>query len=81
VATLYLENVLEELSKALGKRAREHRKLITAEAISPPECTIPTAAGGTPWHRAFLAQIGEMTSVAQGNFSSAERMIPGDRDR
>ena len=45
MATLYVENVPDEIYKALRKRARANRKSIAAEVIALLEQNIPTAAG------------------------------------
>ena len=42
MATLYVENVPDEIYKALRKRARANRKSIAAEVISLLEQYIPT---------------------------------------
>jgi DNA polymerase sigma len=44
MATLYVENVPDELYLSLRKRARENRKSIAAEIISLLERHIPTDA-------------------------------------
>ncbi len=44
MATLYVENVPDEIYKALRRRARANRKSIAAEVISLLEQNIPTAA-------------------------------------
>lgn len=44
MATLYVENVPDEIYKALRKRARANRKSIAAEVIALLEQNIPTAA-------------------------------------
>ncbi len=44
MAMLYVENVPEEIYKALRKRARANRKSIAAEVISLLEQNIPTEA-------------------------------------
>lgn len=42
MATLYIENVPDELYEALRARARQHRKSIAAEILSLLEGNIPT---------------------------------------
>jgi plasmid stability protein len=44
MATLYVENVPDELYDALRRRAREHRKSISSEVLSLLEENVPTAA-------------------------------------
>jgi len=42
MATLYVENVPDEIYKALRKQARANRKSIAAEVISLLEQNVPT---------------------------------------
>jgi len=42
MATLYVENVPDEIYKALRKRARANRKSIAAEVIAILEWHVPT---------------------------------------
>ena len=44
MATLYVENVPDDIYKALRKRARANRKSIAAEVIALLEQNIPTEA-------------------------------------
>jgi plasmid stability protein len=44
MATLYVENVPDELYEALRSRAKQNRKSIAGEVISLLEDTLPTAA-------------------------------------
>jgi len=42
MATLYVENISDELYEALRARARRHRKSIAAEVVTLLEENIPT---------------------------------------
>lgn len=44
MATLYVENVPDELYEALRSRAKQNRKSIASEVVSLLEQNIPTAA-------------------------------------
>ena len=45
MATLYVENVPDELYEALRGLARQHRKSIAAEVLTLLEENVPTATG------------------------------------
>jgi plasmid stability protein len=83
MATLYVENVPDEIYKALRTRARAHRKSIAAEVISLLEQHIPTEQELKRRRRAFegLARLRAMEPLSPGPFPSAEEMIREDRDR
>jgi plasmid stability protein len=83
MATLYVENIPEELYKALRRRAREHRKSIAAEVISLLERNIPTA-DELRKRREFVDQMKRISASAPlsaGPFPSSEEMIREDRRR
>jgi plasmid stability protein len=83
MATLYVENVPDEIYKALRKRARSNRKSIAAEVISLLEQNIPTAAE-LKRRREFYDRLAEFRArppLTPGPFPSAEEMIREDRDR
>ena len=44
MATLYVENIPEDLYESLRERARANRRSISAETIFPLERALPTAA-------------------------------------
>jgi plasmid stability protein len=82
MATLYVENVPEDLYEALRRRARENRKSIAAEVISLLERNIPTAAELQSRQR-FLKQLERLRSKASpgpGPFPSTEEMQREDRE-
>lgn len=83
MATLYVENVPDEIYKALRKRARAHRKSIAAEVISLLELHIPTEEELKRRRKAFegLARLRAMQPLSPGPFPSAEEMIREDRER
>jgi plasmid stability protein len=83
MATLYVENVPDEIYKALRKRAKERRTSIAAEVIAMLERNVPTAKE-LKERREFYKRMAELRSVpapAPGPFQSAEEMIREDRDR
>jgi plasmid stability protein len=85
---LYVENVPDDLYRALRKRARERRKSIAAEVISLLERNIPTAKE-LQRRREFYERMSKVQPFADqpftdhrtDSFSSAEEMIREDRDR
>ncbi len=83
MATLYVENVPDEIYKALRKRARANRKSIAAEVIALLEQNIPTAAELKRRQEFYdrLAELRARPPLAPGPFPSAEEMIREDRER
>jgi plasmid stability protein len=83
MATLYVENVPDEVYKALRKRARENRKSMAAEVIALLKQFIPTEEELKRRRRAFdeLAKLRAMPPLTPGPFPSAEEMIREDRER
>jgi plasmid stability protein len=83
MATLYVENVPEEIYKALRKRAKANRKSIAAEVISLLERNIPTAEELKRRQQFYdrLAELRARPPVTPGPFPSAEEMIREDRER
>jgi plasmid stability protein len=82
LATLYMENVRDELYEAVRERARAHGKSIAAEVISLLEEGIPTRAEFARREK-FLKRVISMRSrkPASGPFRSAEKMLREDRLR
>lgn len=83
MATLYVENVPDDVYKALRKRARANRKSIAAEVISLLRQNIPTEAE-LKRRREFYDRMAELRAkppLTPGPFPSAEEMIREDRDR
>jgi plasmid stability protein len=83
MATLYVENVPEDVYKALRERARRHRKSIAAEVIELLEQNVPTADELKKRRKAIdeLAKLRAISSASPGPFPSAEEMIREDRNR
>lgn len=83
MATLYVENVPDDIYKALRKRAKANRKSIAAEVIGLLKENIPTEAD-LKRRREFydrLAELRAKPSLTSGPFPSTEEMIREDRER
>jgi len=83
MATLYVENVPDDIYKALRKRAKNHRKSIAAEVIELLVQNVPTEAELKRRRHAFdeLLKLRAMPPPSPGPFPSAEEMIREDRER
>jgi plasmid stability protein len=83
MATLYVENVPDELYKALRERARQHRKSITAEVLSLLADNVVTAAERKA-RQQFLKQAQRLRAQrpsSAGGFPSSEELQREDRGR
>jgi plasmid stability protein len=83
MATLYVENVPDELYAALRDRARQHRKSLAAEVLSLLEENVPTAAE-LKRRKQFLLRVqrlGSRQGRSSGRFPSTEQMLREDRGR
>ena len=83
MATLYVENVPDELYKALRRRARQNRKSIAAEVLTLLRENFPTAEELRE-RRRFYKQMKKLRAVkppGPGPFPSAEEMLREDRER
>lgn len=83
MATLYVENVPDDIYKALRKRAKSNRSSIAAEVIGLLKQFVPTEAE-LKRRREFYNRMVELQSkppLTPGPFPSAEEMIREDRDR
>jgi plasmid stability protein len=83
MATLYVENVPDDLYEALRDRARQHRKSLAAEVLSLLEENVPTAAE-LKRRRQFLRRVQRLRSQkprSDGPFPSTEQMQREDRGR
>lgn len=83
MATLYVENVPEELYAALRARARERHRSIAAEVLSLLEENIPTQKE-LQARRSLLRRLEKMHSTnrrSRGSFPSTEEMQREDRAR
>ena len=81
--TLYVENVPEEIYKALRKRARKNNTSMAAEVISLLKQFVPTEAE-LKRRREFYDRLAELRAQpppGPGPFPSAEEMIREDRER
>jgi len=83
MATLYVENVPDELYDALRERAKLHRRSITAEVLALLENNVPTENEFK--RRADLLRKLDRLSASmkrvRGEFPSAEEMVREDRSR
>ena len=83
MATLYVENVPDNLYEALRGRARLHRKSIAAEVLSLLEENVPTAQE-LKSREEFLHRVRRFRSRrprSAGPFPSSEEMQREDRSR
>jgi plasmid stability protein len=83
MATLYVENVPEELYKALRNRARKRRRSIAAEVIALLEENVPTEAELKARDELLrrLERIRRKKAPGPGPFPSTEEMLREDRNR
>jgi plasmid stability protein len=83
MATLYVENVPEDLYDALRERARNNRKSIAAEVLELLGENVPTRAE-LARRKAVLdraLKLRSRKSPANGPFPSTEEMLREDRAR
>jgi plasmid stability protein len=83
MATLYVENVPEDLYEALRERARQQRKSIAAEVLSLLAENVVTAAERKA-RQQFLRQVQRMRSHrprSSAAFPASEEMQREDRGR
>ncbi len=85
MATLYVENVPDELYEALRERARDGRRSIAAEVLALLAQNIPTATE-LRTRRGILKKIMSLHSVGNSKrvtkrFPSTEEMLRQDRER
>ena len=83
MATLYVENVPDDIYKALRKRAKASNRSIAAEVIALLKNHIPTEAELKRRRDLFdrLAELRSRPPLSPGPFQSAEEMIREDRER
>jgi plasmid stability protein len=83
MATLYVENVPDELYQALRKRAKQNRKSIAGEVISLLEENVPTPQElkrrRQLFQRVLKLRAGKV--VTSGPSPTAEEMQREDRER
>jgi len=83
MATLYVENVPDEIYSALREQAKANRKSIAAEVITLLQLHVPTETE-LKRRRKILEELAELRSrppIGQGPFPSTEEMIREDRER
>ncbi len=83
MATLYVENVPDELYDALRKQARKKRKSIAAEVLELLEQFVPTERELKARRAASrrLAELRAEPSPSPGPFPTTEEMQREDRER
>ena len=83
MATLYVENVPDELYEALRSRAKQNRKSIAGEVISLLEENVPTPAALKKRREFFeyVKRLQRRKPSSPGPFPSTEEMIREDRER
>ena len=83
MATLYVENVPDELYEALRSRAKQNRKSIAGEVISLLEESVPTARELKRRQRLFeqVLKLRAGKSADPGPFPTTEEMQREDRER
>jgi plasmid stability protein len=83
MATLYVQNVPDELYEALRGQAQHHGKSIAAEVVSLLKDTVPTRRE-LKVRREFLRRAERLQSrrpLRHGRWSSSEEMQREDRAR
>jgi len=83
MATLYVENVPDDLYTALRKRARDRHSSISREVIEVLRETVPTAAELKRREELFrrALRLSRAKPLTAGPFPSAEEMVREDRAR
>jgi len=83
MATLYVENVPDELYEALRNRAKSRRRSIAAEVLVLLEENVPTAKQLQARHDWLLklVTLRKQQPESGRKFPSAEEMIREDRER
>lgn len=83
MATLYVENVPDDLYEALRKRAKDSNTSIAAEVIALLKQNIPTEADLKKRRELYdrLAELRARPPLAPGPFPPVEEMIREDRER
>jgi len=83
MATLYVENIPDELYEALRNRAKARRRSIAAEVLALLEENIPTAKKLKARQDLVgkIIRLREKEMAAGRAFPSSEEMIREDRER
>ena len=82
MATLYVENIPDELYEALRARAKSQRRSLAAETIRILEQNVPTPAELASREK-FYRKIQQIRrrAVPGGRFAPLEHLLREDRDR
>jgi plasmid stability protein len=83
MATLYVENVPDDLYEALRSQAKARRRSIAAEVLALLEENVPTAQelkSRHEWVRKIM-RLRKQQEASGRTFPSAEEMIREDRER
>lgn len=83
MATLYVENVPDELYEALRSQAKARRRSIASEVLALLEENVPTAEAlksRNEWVRK-ITQLRKQEEASGRTYPSAEEMIREDRER
>jgi plasmid stability protein len=83
MATLYVENVPDDLYDALRKRAKRNRKSIATEVIELLHQFVPTEAELKRRHEFYkdIQRFRKLKPLSPGPFPSTEEMLREDRER
>jgi plasmid stability protein len=83
MATLYVENVPDELYEALRSQAKARRRSIAAEVVALLEENVPTAEALKSRHEWVdkIRQLRKQEEASGRTYPSAEEMIREDRER
>jgi plasmid stability protein len=81
MATLYVENVPDELYEALRTRAREHRKSISSEVLSLLAENLPTKAELLRRKKLLSCALKLSAMPGSGTQLRAEDLLRQDRER
>jgi plasmid stability protein len=83
MATLYVENIPDDLYEALRRQAKARRRSIAAEVLALLEENVPTAQEMKARHEWVrkLARLRKQYAGSGRAFPSAEEMIREDRER
>jgi plasmid stability protein len=83
MATLYVENIPDELYESLRSHARKHRKSIAAEILTMLEEKFPSERE-LRRRRSIVRQLDQARTsppLGPGPFPSTEEMLREDRER
>lgn len=83
MATLYVENVPDDLYEALRSRAKARRRSIAAEVLALLEQNVPTAQELKTREELFrkILRLRENEKASRRVFPPAEEMVREDRER